>query len=277
MRKVIRPVQVELWIHNVIEINSDDTFLNGAHDEIYMTGTCFDSSSFHKNEAGVTVALVYGMDFPNLDLAGDINTGLNYEEGRPAFPLFTMALSLQESPVFPRTIAAVINVVEEDQSGSLLEELKKMDLKYREEVIRLVAEKGSEAVGALGAIASPAAAAVASQATAGIMLAIARYAVSSVFDAIISGLENEVLHPILLSLEIPNAEFDFADGRSTDLLVTSGIKSLNYFGGQGGNNLHVFYDWRILRKMSVIAGLDEANRSEFVRNIGGVPEHMIQR
>ncbi len=65
-----------------------------------------------------------------------------------------MALILEEIQVFPRTIAAHVNVVEEDNAGKILEEMKKLDKSYREEVIKLVAQKGSEGIGALFSVAS---------------------------------------------------------------------------------------------------------------------------
>jgi hypothetical protein len=188
---------------------------------------------------------------PHIDMVGDTNTGAHYEDGRPAFPVRVMSADLGSDPRYPRTVMPVLSVLEKDRGGDLLNQLNVMDEKYRAEIIKLVAKKGQEALGAAAtAIAGPVAASQASSVAGGVVDALAGALVNGLFDAIKSGLSDEVLAPMTFSMTMPLAWFDFANNDSVTPQVSSGVQAMDYWGGNGDAHYQVLYEWRINRSVS---------------------------
>lgn len=241
------PTKLDLLIHFVTEHESNDDFLQGAHDEVYAnTGLAWDSANLFV-ENNKTKVREEKISIVNKDLTGT-REGKHYENGRPPFPLLVHSFNLEETPTFPRTCNIELYVIEED-NGRLGEEFKKYDGLYRTKLAEAI-EKGGEKVFAtlggiiLGKVGGEIGAKIGKEAS-----KLIKNSLGKLIDVISKGLANDVLQPFRFRIEIPEPQFEFGRNSSSLESISSGLLDMDY--KDEGAHYVITYEWVLRRRFEL--------------------------
>lgn len=243
----VAPIALELVFYQFFEHESDDSLFNGADDEIFIQGTAFDTAEL----TAANVLPTHAINLPTGDVS-DPATNLPWVSDTNPYVVYRF--DLKSNPVFPRTCAVQLQVIEND-NGDLAESFRKLDEKYREKLSKKISDLGAKLIAMGGDALVPGSGPYVQEFAELILNELTPIALGAIADPIFEGLRDEQFLPEPFSLYLPNRDYDFHDNNlfpgyyveSPPEWVWSPLRSLHL----RADNAHyefVFY-WKIQREV----------------------------
>jgi len=268
MKWGVTPIALELIFYKFFEHQSGDDFFQGADDEVFINGSAFDTSELTAQD----MLPMHPINLPSGDVS---DPTVNSSWVSDTNPYVVYRFDLRSNPVFPRTCAVQLQVVEEDNQD-LAESFHKLDEKYREKLSKKVAEVGAQLLGTAGDALVPGSGPYVREISGLILNELTPIALGAIADPIFDGLRNELFLPEPFSLYVPNKDYDFNDrslfpGYYAELppeWIWTELRSRHI---QTGNEHYEFvYYWKIQREV-YSAVLEPRKPVTRIRPIGVVP------
>lgn len=234
--------KIDLILHNVLQLASSDSGLQGDNDEVFAwKGVAIRSDKLVNNEANQVVPLTENITVPaieNIDLTSPYDPST-----APPYPVLIHSFDLQDQ-LKTDTIFSVTLFVVEGDNGNLGDSLKE----YSALGIKAIKDKSAEIAGELagdlggaigGAVGGPIGAFI-GKVIIGKLIALG---IDEVVDLIVSGLNDDKMNPFVFNSIIDKQ--NFIDLYGTAPVISSGIKNLDYQDGDA--HYVVCSEWKLYR------------------------------
>jgi hypothetical protein len=274
MSRYVKLEKVELYLHELVQLATDDDFLQGSNDEVTLAkGMAVDD--WNRDSAGVVRVVPFDTGTGSRDLMAPFHQDDTKNLGIFPLRLYEFAIDPETASLFPRGFNVSLAVVEEDNTNI-------------NDVVQKIIDKG---VGALEALfqkastlppqelakfwsnlnASPEVTAtvvggtvVAQQAPLGFVLgsavnlfgvSAALYSAYKLIDSfkslVAEGLGSDALGMMHFPLQLADGEFSFQRQLNENSESSSGILEQEFSGENSSARYRVRYEWRLHRSVEI--------------------------